>query len=173
MINVFFRCVHIFSVRGSVGPSVRPSTRPSVPASVRPSVRQWVNFGRKWAEMTEQSKCSKLVWKSSKLSQNVLKCPKMSQHVHFRRIVVRTDLLFSCLDYFSILIQKTPQSCYAWVTYHDSICTNWSRLVDRLECKCRFWFLHNCQEKVGVWANCRFEVVWEYKENGKNNHGGR
>ena len=50
--------------------------------SVRPFVRhaffQWADYGRKW------SKCSKLVLKSSKLSQNV----------HFRRIVVRTDLFF-------------------------------------------------------------------------------
>ena len=31
------------------------------------------------------------------MSQNVLKCPKMSQNVHLRRIVVRTDLLFCYL----------------------------------------------------------------------------
>ena len=37
--------------------------------------------------------------KSSKLSRNVPKCRKMSQNVHFRRIVVRTDLFIIACSY--------------------------------------------------------------------------
>ena len=78
------------SIRGSVSPSVRLSVRPECVFFNEPIMGE---NGRKG--LGKQSKCSKLVIKSSELSKNFPNCPKISQYVHFRRIVVQMDLLMS------------------------------------------------------------------------------
>ena len=62
------------SIRGSVRPSVRRSVRRSVTRFFK-----WADNGWKWSEMTRKTVCkwSKLVKKSSELSQNVPRCPKI------------------------------------------------------------------------------------------------
>ena len=52
------------------------------------------DYGRKW--LGKQSKCSKLVKTRSKSLSN---CPKMSKNVHFRRIVVRTNMITASTFY--------------------------------------------------------------------------
>ena len=36
------------------------------------------------------------------MSQNIPKCPKMSQNVHFRRIVVRTDSFYAGKNFLGL-----------------------------------------------------------------------
>ena len=80
-ISFLFRCVLAslyegLSFRGSVNPSVRGPVWTAF-------FFQWADYGRKWSEMTRKPvlhlpQFSKLVKKSSGLSRNVPKCPKMA-----------------------------------------------------------------------------------------------
>ena len=94
--------------------------------------------GRKW--LGKQSKCSKLVKKSSELSQNVPKCPKlsqnpkMSQNVHFRRIVVRTDLFYLTL---------LP-------TLHTQLHLRWMKIFRLLKVQKLHWFRHQ-NRRLNCW----------------------
>ena len=80
-------------------------------------VFQWALYGRKW--LGRQSKCSKLVKKSSKLSHNV-------QKVQFRCIVVWTDLfLLSLLSFFlSFLFLSFLFSFLPFFFFLLSLCFN-------------------------------------------------
>ena len=72
-----------------VCPSIRPSVRWSVRRSVGPSVTRFFLMSRLWKKIVgKQSKRSKLVKKSSELSQ-------ISQNVHFRKHRCPNGLVYS------------------------------------------------------------------------------
>ena len=73
------------SIRGSVRPSVRWSVGPSV----GPSGTHFFSMSRLWGKMVGNDSETSLNAPNSSTSRP--NCPKMSQNVQSRRIVVRTD----------------------------------------------------------------------------------
>ena len=134
-----------------------------------------VENGRKW--LGKWSKCSKLIVKSS---HNVPKCTEMSQNVHFRRIVVRTDLFLQYLGDIHIGIVSPYWSSYSPCTREypmlfvnlemnstflsQGLCAFGCSLVNKSVKTSWIWLCYSEKLYIGK----MFRICWTKREHGKD-----